>query len=176
MFLCFFSRGQKEEISQALSISYNSTFELFKKNKSHCHWNKSAFQDLMQHLNRRAKSHFVSQHSLSRFTVVDVNRYRTLIVVGNIQVPVMSSELETLVEDFKKLDQFLTQQVKNSANDTEQRKFRMCSYLHHLNLHRLTVTSLRQNMSCCAWETVRHDILVVMDHFRRMTRPRRRHV
>ncbi|KAF4116331.1 hypothetical protein G5714_003820 [Onychostoma macrolepis] len=106
---------KKEEISQALKIAYNSTFELFKKKRTHCHWNNNTFQDLMEHLNRQAKSHFV---------------------------PAMSSELETLVEDFKKLDQFLTQ----------------------------------QNCSCCAWETVRHDILVVMDYFIRMTRPRRRHV
>ncbi len=35
----------------------------------------------------------------------------------------MSSALETLVQDFKKLDQFLTQQVKNSANDTEKERF-----------------------------------------------------
>ncbi|XP_016408621.1 uncharacterized protein LOC107740642 isoform X3 [Sinocyclocheilus rhinocerous] len=103
---------KKQEISQALKISYNSIFELFKKNRTHCHWKNNAFQDLMEHLNRQAKSHFV---------------------------PVMSSALETLVENFKKLDQFLTQ----------------------------------QNFSCCAWETVRQDILVLMDHFRKMTRPRR---
>ncbi|XP_016307894.1 uncharacterized protein LOC107662404 isoform X1 [Sinocyclocheilus anshuiensis] len=102
---------KKQEISQALKISYNSISELFKKNRTHCHWKNNAFQDLMEHLNRQAKSHFV---------------------------PVMSSALETLVENFKKLDQFLTQ----------------------------------QNFSCCAWETVRQDILVVMDHFRKMTRPR----
>ncbi|RXN21141.1 interferon alpha-13-like protein [Labeo rohita] len=78
----------KQEIPQALKISYNSTFELFKKNKSHCHWNNSQFRELMGHLDRQAKSNFV---------------------------PVMSSELETLVEDFRQLDQFVTQQSQCSA-------------------------------------------------------------
>ncbi|KTG00727.1 hypothetical protein cypCar_00019537 [Cyprinus carpio] len=106
---------KKQELSQALKIAYNSTFELFKNYRTHCHWTNNAFQDLIEHLNRQAKSHFV---------------------------PVMSSALERLVENFKELDQFLTQ----------------------------------QNFSCCAWENVRQDILRVMDHFKKMTRPRRKHV
>lgn len=68
LFVCFFSRGQKEEIFQALKISYNSTFELLKKNRTHCHWNNNAFRDLMEHLNRQAKSHSVS-HQLGWFKI-----------------------------------------------------------------------------------------------------------
>ncbi|XP_043089938.1 interferon kappa-like [Puntigrus tetrazona] len=103
---------KRQDISRALEISYSSTFELFKKNRTHCHWKNDAFQDLMEHLNRQAKPRGVQ----------------------------VSSELETLVENFKKLDQFLAQ----------------------------------QEFSCCAWETVRQDVLLVMNHFTKMTKTRRR--
>ncbi|KAK9977420.1 hypothetical protein ABG768_019234 [Culter alburnus] len=102
----------KQDIPQALKISYNSIFELFKKKITHGHWNNAAFQNLMEHLDRQAKSN---------------------------SVPVTSSELETLIKNFKLLDNFLTQ----------------------------------QNFSRCAMEIARNEILVVMDHFRRMTHKRR---
>ncbi|XP_077069943.1 uncharacterized protein LOC143722418 [Siphateles boraxobius] len=78
-----FTSLPKEEIFHALKISYNSTFELFKKKRTHGHWNNNAFQNLMEHLNRQAMSN---------------------------SVPAMSSELETLVKNFKLLDNFLIQQ------------------------------------------------------------------
>ncbi|XP_055050469.1 interferon alpha-5 isoform X2 [Misgurnus anguillicaudatus] len=74
-----------QEMQPALKIAFNHTFEIFKK-KSHGHWNSTALNDLMTFLHMQNKTYENSKVSSELET------------------------LETLVKNFKKLDQFLTEQ------------------------------------------------------------------
>ncbi|XP_073670216.1 interferon alpha-5-like [Paramisgurnus dabryanus] len=74
-----------QDMQPALQIAFNHTFEIFKKKKNHRHWNSTALNHLMAFLHRQNITHENS-------------------------IQMASSELETLVKNFEKLDQFLTEQ------------------------------------------------------------------